>query len=185
MGFDDLFDQRQPQPGPFDVLVDRVIHPVEFIKKFPEVFFGDADAGIRDFDGGRAGVMADPDGDRPFFRREFDGVTDEVDKDPLRLVFVQGQRRDTLADVGFPLEIFFLHLRREEITRGLDDRGDIAFFHFHFHPAGFDARDVQQVVDHLHQIIRVRVDLFQALLDRVGDDQVYDITIDATGIYLS
>ena len=40
---------------------------------------------------------------------------------------------------------------------------------FHFHAAGFDARDVQKVIDQFDEVVRVQVDLAQAFLDRVGD----------------
>ncbi len=74
MPLDDRFDDRQPQAAAG--IGGGVAPPVKTVEDFGQVFGGDADPAVIDPQFSLIAVAPDADGDRPVFRREFDGVVE-------------------------------------------------------------------------------------------------------------
>ncbi len=57
--------QRESQARPLDILIDFVVNAEKLVEQFFDIFFGDADTGVVDFDGGCFWIAAHINADRP------------------------------------------------------------------------------------------------------------------------
>src|SRR5215471_18588384 len=137
MQLDELSGERQPEPGPLDLLVRRA-HLPELLEDRLLILWCDAHAGVGDGDLGYAVVHRGAHVDPAVLGRELEGVGEQVQEDLLHLPFVTPDHTHAVVDaLPQPDPAPARPLTHED--QGVVDRGwQVELGHLQFHPAGFD-----------------------------------------------
>src|SRR5512134_698058 len=146
VGLDDVLHDGEPQPGPPGVAGTLLVDAVETLEDPAEVLRGDADPVVLDAEADPASPRRGADADRPAAAVVLDGVVDEVHQDllepvpvPVRLGAVPRRLDDDAHPLPFGDRCHLLVHSPEELA-------DVEEAEAHLHVAGFDARDLDEVV---------------------------------------
>ena len=102
-------------------------------------------------------------------RRELDGVGQEVDQDLVQAPLVGHELRQVVGHMHLDLDLFFSRLQQQQVVHFLDGHQNAQRLVVDFAPPGFDARQIENVVDEGQQIVPGMVDVVGVILvDRNG-----------------
>ena len=87
----------------------------------------------------------------PVGGRELQRVEQKIEHDFFQFVAVAPPRAKPQVDIGFQLDVFVLRHLPGRAGQALDEFRDLQRFAFDFHPAGFEADEVEQIIDEFEQ----------------------------------
>ena len=117
------------------------------------LLFRDAEAGILHADGDAVLFAAAGKGDGPIFRREVDGVREEVVKHLNEAIFVRHDRRRLLGDVDVEMQPGPRQALAHAELGGLDGLLQVDLRKLQIEGARVDNGQVQDVVDDIEQVL--------------------------------
>lgn len=159
----EAFDDGQAESGAGVASVEPGFDLDEGMEQQGEFFRGDSDACIGDGDGDGIRGGVDVEGDPASGGGELDGVGKEVGEDLLEAEGISENEKGRGVGGNLELDAFFLGCVTEETDAGIDDVQDGTGLDLDTNNAGFEAGELEDVVDELEQVTAAILNLGDAV----------------------
>ena len=153
-----LARQRQAQPGAPQALLNGRIHLGEVVEDVGQVLRGDTDAGVGHGQAHLVRAVRAHGHAHLALERELQGVGDEVAQDLRELAVIGVQPRDALGLLEHQGQLRVGQDGAEHAAQGGEQVHHLEPSGRDVHPPGFDLRQVQQVVDHVGELLAGALD---------------------------
>ena len=142
-----MADQRKTQAASFRVVHQRISGAIELLEDFRLLSPRDADAVIRHLEFHRAVGAVELHAQELFVSRVFQRVVNQVDQRPRDCFAIHAHGRDVWVNTRGQRETLLLDLIAIRIKRVRNQLCNISLTEFIFFVAGFNAREIEDVID--------------------------------------
>ena len=158
MGLDDMAGDGQPEARAA-AAPTGLVGLVEALEDPRLVGLRDADPVILDHHRDLLVRRPDPDDDLATVGAELHGIVEEIDHHLPEPILRPADRRNGLRDIGPERDALALGEQAEALDRGGREPAEVDLVEHEERPARLDARQVEQLLDHLDEVIRLDLDL--------------------------
>src|ERR1700751_372926 len=147
MGLGDVFHKRETQAGALGVVHQRVAAAVKLFEDFVLFGGGDADAAIANFKLHAPVGAVQADADELLVLGIFQGIVYEIEQGARNRFAVDVYRRNVAGDIFFEGKTVLLDLEAVRLQGAAHQFGQIRLLEVVFLAAGFDAGEIENIVD--------------------------------------
>ena len=158
MRFSDVPHQRQSEATAFGVMHERIARAIKLLENFPLISSGDADAFVGNFQLYCAILAIKLHAEILLTLRILQRVIDEIHQSARDRFTIDFHRRHAIIDRFFQSKALLLDLVAIRIDRVAHEIRNVGFAEFILLAAGFDAREIKNVIDQRRQPLALFAD---------------------------